>query len=65
MRMTVLGLRHLGEARQAVTGIRPVTVVLASPELDERHDSGMPPVTVQLLARPLPRFPVKVASGHP
>lgn len=27
------GLLHLGERGQAVTGIRPVTVVMASPEL--------------------------------
>ncbi|MGW2540512.1 hypothetical protein ACWC5I_06470 [Kitasatospora sp. NPDC001574] len=40
------GLLHVGESRQAATGIRPVTVVLASPELTERHASGMPPVTV-------------------
>lgn len=46
------GFLYLGEPCEAVTSIRPVTPVIASPEFAKRHDDCTPQITVHLFARP-------------
>jgi hypothetical protein len=57
------GFLHLGEACQAVTGIRPVTVIVASPELAEYQYSCMPPVSVHPPTHPSLDFGSKYHWG--